>query len=487
MTVRTVGMAFLRAGRLQRLEFIPSYTHSIRICCCSSRGLPGIAVADAGARRGDPGQAAGLAQTANLRIDSGFDLMIARVPGHQLPVPYQDTPPTRPHWPGDQPGVILWRMTPVPAIIDATPALLELVKRCRDYESIALDTEFVWERTYYPRLGLIQLALDKDTCFLLDAVALEDLTPLGELLASPDLIKILHDAPQDLTIIRRVTGAFPCAVFDTRCAAGFADLRSTISLAELVATVAGVDLPKTESRTDWIRRPLTAEQISYAAEDVCYLHAVREKLVQRVEQRGRTQWLAEELAHLDDPGLYKEREPQEQFRRVKGSGRASRRELAILRVLAAWREEEARRCDRPRGRVIPDSTLLFLARRRPQSQEALTAVGGLGKRYADTVLELVARGLETPEADWPQRRGGRRPADEERVESEVARAMSILRSRGESEVIDPPFVAARAEVKALIIAGPEADPLEHRLLRGWRRLLVGDQLLEMMQQSRRSP
>jgi len=364
-------------------------------------------------------------------------------------------------------------------MIDTPEALRSLIDRALQRDSVALDTEFVWDRTYYAKLGVVQVALSEKECFLIDAVAL-DLTPLGELLATPEVVKILHDAPQDLTILRRATSAFPRNIFDTRIAAGLSGLSSTTSLGELIGTTVGVDLAKTESRTDWLRRPLTERQVAYAIEDVCYLAEVRDELLKRSRALERDSWLLEELALLDNPNLYEEKDPRQQYLRVKGVGRASRRELAILRELAAWRDEEAQRVDRPRSRVIPNDILLSLARHQPQSPDDLRTYKGLGHRFYPNVLELIASGLAIPDVDCPPRRQRRRRSEEERFEKQINRAMDHMRTRSESLDIDPPFVASRAEVKTLVHAGPQAGPQEHRLLRGWRRDFIGCELLDIM-------
>lgn len=371
-------------------------------------------------------------------------------------------------------------MIPEPRIITTSQALLNFVAQGRQSESVALDTEFVWERTYYPQLGLIQAALDDSSCYLIDTVALDDVTPLGTLLHSAHLTVILHDAQQDLTILRRVTGAYPRKVFDTRCAAGLAGLSSTTSLAELVTSVIGVDLPKTESRTDWVRRPLTADQVQYAAEDVCYLHALRDELVHRVARLGRTAWLQEEMASLNEPCLYDERNPREQYLRLKGAGGANAREMAILRELAAWREEEARRLDRPRARVVADTVLLHLARHKPNTQQALKGIRGLARRYQEVVLELVHLGMNTPVAAPAGRRRRLGAAQRERMETQVRKAMDHVRTSAVNASIDPPYVATRAEIRALVTDGPEPDPQRHRVLRGWRREFVGEALLTIV-------
>ncbi len=361
-------------------------------------------------------------------------------------------------------------------MIHTAEALAELVERALDCERVALDTEFVWNRTYYPKLGVIQLALASDDCYLIDPVAIADLSPLGALLEHAEVELILHDAQQDLAILRRATGAFPRNVFDTRCAAGLANMSSTSSLAELLEQTLGVVLDKTETLTNWVRRPLSEDQLAYAIEDVRYLHEVRKMLQARVEEIGRSTWLIEEMAAYDDPRLYEERDPREQFTRIKGTGGASRRELAILRELAAWREEEAQRRDRPRNHVLPDEVLVLLARRKPQSMEELGRLHALGKRRSDRyLLEPIRRGLAVPDEECPPR--PRRPQiKKEVVECKLARSMDCLRRQSDAAQIDAPFVAARAEVRNLVLDAGAATPEDHRLLRGWRRDFIGEAL-----------
>ena len=358
-------------------------------------------------------------------------------------------------------------------MIHTAQALAELVERALDCERVALDTEFVWNRTYYPKLGVIQLALASRDCHLIDPIAIADLSPLGALLEHAEVELILHDAQQDLAILRRVTGAFPRNVFDTRCAAGLANMSSTTSLAELLEQTLGVVLHKTETLTNWVRRPLSEDQLAYAIEDVRYLHEVRDVLRAHVEEIGRSTWLAEELAAYDDPRLYAERDPREQFTRVKGAGRATPRELAILRELAAWREEEARHRDRPRNHVLTDEVLVLLARRKPQSLEELGRLRTLGNhRYDRYLLEQIRRGSAIPDEECPPRP----PLDKEVVERKLAQSMDYLRRQSDEARIDAPFVAARAEVRNLILDAVTATPEDHRLLRGWRRDFIGEAL-----------
>ena len=267
-------------------------------------------------------------------------------------------------------------------MIDSPEALEALVERALQADCVALDTEFVWERTYYPRLGVVQVGFARDDSALIDAVALTDLSPLGRLLAAAEVVKVLHDAPQDLTILRRATGAYPRNIFDTRRAAGFVGLSATISLGDLLRETLGVSLTKTEARTDWLRRPLSPGQQAYAHDDVRFMPEARAELLTRARQRRREAWLNEELAAYDDPALYDERDPHEQYLRIGGAGRLSPPQRAVLRELTAWREEEARRRDRPRSHIIPDKALTALARRLPRTQAHLSAVHALSDRAA---------------------------------------------------------------------------------------------------------
>ena len=371
-------------------------------------------------------------------------------------------------------------------MIDTPDALRDLIARAQQAPRVALDTEFVWERTYYPNLGLVQLGLDRDATFLIDTVALtgDALRPLGELMADAGVVKILHDAQQDLTIIRRATGTDPVNIFDTRLAGGFVGLTATTSLQALVEATVGVHLPKGESRSDWLRRPLKAAQIDYARDDVRYLPDAYVALWDRIHALGREAWVAEEMAQYDDAMLYEEDDPRSRFEKVKGRGKRGfgGRDYAVLRELAAWREAEARRGNRPRGHVVPDDALVTLAQRKPGDPQALRAARGLSdnaaKRYGDAILDAVARGLAVPRAEQPRPPRGRRADEAEQARLDLAQA--LIKGRGLEAQIDPGLVSNRAGVERLVAEGPAADPAAHALLQGWRGAFVGEALLDVM-------
>jgi len=358
-------------------------------------------------------------------------------------------------------------------MISSNRELIELVNRARKNDSVALDTEFIWERTFYPRLGLIQLALSDEECFLIDPLAIEDLTPLGALLADKTVVKILHDAPQDLTILSRVTKSSPANIFDTRLAAGFTGLPSTISLANLINVLLDIDLPKNQTRTNWLHRPLDPKQIAYALDDVRYLRAVRILLLTRIVVPEIKKWLQDELAMLNTPETYIEsQEYNNYYRKISGAGSLAPRQLAVLRELAVWREKEARKLDRPRGHVITDKTLLMIAKSELQTIKDLVDAQLLSskkqRQFGSSILEAILAGNAIPESDHPViERPIRLNAREKRV---FSRLTDFVQLKCDMQGIDTQLIGTTAELKQLSrnLNNP-GSPLPKRLTDGWRR------------------
>ena len=365
-------------------------------------------------------------------------------------------------------------------LIDTPNALKTLVNRALNAPCVGIDTEFVWEQTYYPRLGIVQVGFSENDCHLIDAVTLSDLSPLGTLLSDPHTVKILHDAQQDLWILRRITDAIPCNIFDTRCAAGFAGMSSNLSLSNLLRMCLNIQLPKTETRTDWLRRPLSDKQLEYALNDVRYLPALREHLLTDIQRRDRENWLAEELRQYDIAKLYDDRAPEEQYTRIKGTGRLSRRDMAIVRELAAWREQKARQADRPRAWIMRDDAIVQIARRKPQSIQSLKRLRGISRssinQYGNNLLNAVQRGLAIDEKNCPPISPPVRPDpfDDARLDL----AMAFLRGQCLSEGIDITMVASRSEVKDFITLKKNAP--DNPLHTGWRREFLGADLTALL-------
>ena len=347
-----------------------------------------------------------------------------------------------------------------------------LMKRAHETDAVALDTEFVWERTYYPKLGLIQLALSNEECFLIDPCALDDLSPLGELLADKSVVKIFHDAPQDLSILRAATGKDPQNIFDTRLAAGFGGLTSTLSLGALIELLLDIKLEKTETRTNWLKRPLDSRQTEYAMDDVRYLRAVRVLLLARILPEAQ-QWMFEELRRLDKPENYLGIGDEERYTKIKGAGSLDPQSLAILQELAAWREAEARKRNRPRGHIIKDTVLLSIARDHLTAPDDIEKCGKIStktvKTYAETLIQLVHKGLERSKEECPPLLGTIKLSGEEKTD--LTGLQDYITLKSDVSGIDPALIGNKNE---LIQCIRHTSLSTSRQKSGWRKQFLAE-------------
>ncbi len=351
-----------------------------------------------------------------------------------------------------------------------------------DAGSVAIDTEFVWERTYYPVLSLVQLGLpDGDAC-VIDAVRTRDLSPLQVLLENPATVKVLHDASHDLRILHRETGAVPQNIFDIQRAAGFIGLESTLSLQNLLKRLLEIQLSKTESRSDWLRRPLSDAQLEYAQDDVRYLVQAMHKIRAMARDQGREHWMAEEMAACAAEANITETDPYEYFHRVGGMTRLNGRQREVLRYVAAWREEAARSRNLPRSHVLADKTLLTIARRSPRTLNALSGIRQLGDRprrmHGKAIVEAVSMAFATREENLPAAPAAR-PADRAHL-ARTALLEAYVTGKGLASGVDPALVAARSDISAFATNKREKDQL---LTRGWRWEFAGKELEALLKGS----
>jgi ribonuclease D len=372
---------------------------------------------------------------------------------------------------------------PQPVVLAADIASGDaLARAARDWagaEALALDTEFVRERTFFPRLGLIQVA-DGKTASLIDPLAVADLAPFAAVLTQPGTVKVLHSASEDLEVFQRSLGVAPAPLFDTQIGAALAGFGAALSYQKLVAAVLGVELPKGETRTDWLARPLSPAQRSYAAEDVVYLLPVYERLRAELLSRGRLAWALEDATALLSGLTRLEEAPESAYLRVRGAGRLSRRQLGVLRALAAWRDREARRRDLPRSFVLKEDLLLALATRHPKAARDLERLPALDTRQAArdgaTWLALIQEALERPEAELP-------PAPERLPFTPVVRQLEdrlrqLVAERALALTIPPEVLCARRNLGALLRSAlVDPAPRLPRELSGWRREVIGEDLL----------
>jgi ribonuclease D len=358
---------------------------------------------------------------------------------------------------------------------------------------ISLDTEFLTERSYYPRLCLIQIGTPR-LLATVDPLACDDLSPLAELLAGP-IILLLHAGAQDLAILRRRLGHLPEKVFDTQIAAAFLGFGYSISYMRLVESCCGVKLTRSRAYTDWARRPLDDDQLQYALDDVRYLEPIYERLSKEMNKRGRLTWVEDEFRLARDVALH-DPDPREQWRRLSGMRATRRRELSVLRELTAWREEEARRRDRPRQHIVPDRVLLEIGRSTPRRVADLEGMRGLHpreqKRSGTAIIAAVEAGLAAPEDTLPSpRRRSRLDADPD-VGVAAALADTYMKTRARELDLAPQLLANRKDLEAIIRlmaenrgAPPEAGtdtrgepPI--RLLNGWRREVAGNDVMRLL-------
>ena len=282
--------------------------------------------------------------------------------------------------------------------------LVALMEAIRGSDYLAVDTEFMRERTYYARLCLIQIATD-DVTAIVDPFECTELEPLFAVLKDSGVVKVLHSAQQDLEIFYQLMGEAVRPVFDTQVAATLAGFPQQVGYGAIVKDLLGVELDKSDTYTDWAKRPLSDTQVEYAMNDVRYLGTVYHALRERLEAADRLPWLQDDFDRLGDPSSYIV-EPEAQWRRLKRISSLNRRQLGILQKVTAWRELEAQRRDVPRRWVLGDESLVEVARRAPASREELAAVRGVGDKLArsayDGVIEAVKRGVELAEDELPR-------------------------------------------------------------------------------------
>src|ERR1700676_2342211 len=270
---------------------------------------------------------------------------------------------------------------PPPTVVTDTDALAALCRRLAGEEFVTVDTEFMRERTYYPELCLVQLAGETEVA-VVDTVSDHlDLSPLGELLANPAVTKVFHAARQDVEIFVQRFDAVPTPLFDTQVAAMVAGFGDQVGYDSLVSSLTGGSIDKAHRFSDWAARPLSAAQMIYAAADVTWLRLVYRRLRARLEEEGRLSWVAEEMAILTNPGTYRG-DPETAWERLKLRGN-NRRFLALVRVLATWREQEAQRINIPRQRLLKDETLMEIAAIAPADSDALARARGITRGFAE--------------------------------------------------------------------------------------------------------
>lgn len=350
-------------------------------------------------------------------------------------------------------------------------------KRAMRSSVLAIDTEFLREKTYYAKLCLLQLATDDETA-IVDPFEVEDLRVLAPLLENESVVKLFHAGGQDLEILLREVGALPRPLFDTQVAAALLGHTQQIGYAALVHAECGVTLKKIDSFTDWSRRPLSDSQLEYAADDVAYLPRMYERMRAQLVELGRLTWLDRDFEDLADPKRYATNE-RERYRRLKRVSQLSRRQLAAAREVAAWRELEAQRRDVPRKWVVTDEQIVEACKREARTIDELFMVRGMSDRLstkdARCVVALMSSALDAPPDAWPE--PDRCGKNEPNVDAELDLMCALVRLRAKQNGVAFPTLASHDDLARVARGYREGVDV----LRGWRRSLVGEELLRLLE------
>jgi ribonuclease D len=361
-------------------------------------------------------------------------------------------------------------------LITSSDDLAAFCDRMMAAEYIAIDTEFMREHTFWPKLCLVQIA-GLDEAVAIDPLAPGiDLAPLFTLVNNPKVLKVFHSARQDVEIFVHLTGQVPKPLFDTQVAAMVCGFGESVSYENLVGKLANARIDKSSRFTDWSHRPLTERQIEYALADVIHLRPAYEALRQQLGKSGRESWLDEEMAILCAPETY-HTEPDQAWLRLKPRN-ASAKFLAILHEVAAWREREAQKRDIPRGRILKDEALLEIAAHSPRDIEGMARVRGMSRNMAEGwqgqgLIAAVERGLATPPEDAPKL--AQRPPTPPGIAPLVELMRVLLKMKCEDEGVAQKLVAGSDDLEAIAMDDDADVPALH----GWRRAMFGDHALAL--------
>jgi ribonuclease D len=361
--------------------------------------------------------------------------------------------------------------------ITTTEGLADFCTRMASETFITVDTEFLRETTYYPKLCLIQVA-GKDEAVLIDPLAEDlDLAPFFALMANENVLKVFHAAKQDFEILYILSGALPRPVIDTQIAAMVCGFGDQVGYEAIVRKLVGAAIDKSSQFTDWTRRPLTSKQAIYALSDVTHLRTVYEKLKELLTETGRSDWLADELANLTDVNTYIVN-PEESYKRIKARIQ-NKKQFGVLMSIAAWRETEAQKRNVPRGRILKDEALAEIAIQMPQkpddiNQLRLVSKGTANSSMGTAILKAVAEGQARDPKTVPDFKGrnDEMSATAQAVAEVLKLAMKVV---CEGQGIAPKLLANVAEIDAIAVDDDAKVPL----LEGWRREVFGNVALDI--------
>lgn len=341
---------------------------------------------------------------------------------------------------------------------------------------IALDTEFLREKTYYPKFCLLQIAAPGWVACV-DPIAITDLSLLFDAIYNPNIVKVLHSCRQDLEIFYQITGRIPAPVFDTQIAAPLLGFQENPGYAMLVSSFLNINLSKAHTRTDWTQRPLSEDQIQYAADDVIYLCKIYTQMCEQLDKLGRLKWLESDFALLNNPELY-QLSPENAWLKVRGKNKLTGRQLSILQSLTEWREQTAQTENKPRNWLFPDDMLLELAKLQPVTVADLAKIRNINERnvnrYGKVLCDLIDVARQRPPKPFKDKDQPAKKTQQHEAVLDVLGA--VIRIRAEENSLNPIILATRKELEQLLF-GDEECPLLH----GWRYNMAGRELQGLLQ------
>jgi ribonuclease D len=360
--------------------------------------------------------------------------------------------------------------------INRSEQLPDLCKQIQQAAWLALDTEFLREKTYYPKFCLLQIATPEWVACV-DPIALPNLEILFEAIYNPAIVKVFHSCHQDLEIFFQLTGKLPEPIFDTQLAAPLLGFQDNPGYAMLVSSLLNINLTKAHTRADWSKRPLNKDEIDYAADDVIYLCQIYQIMTQKLTELGRIDWLKQDFAELANPENYQVK-PEKAWLRIKGQNKLTGKQLSIIQTLAEWREKAAQTEDRPKNWLLRDEILFDLAKLQPESVSDLAAVRSINERtvqrYGKELCQLITVAKNRPPIPLTLKE---RPAKKTQQQEAILDILTALvRIRAEENALNPTILATRKDLEALLFNGDEESPLLH----GWRFAMAGRELVGLL-------
>ena len=360
-------------------------------------------------------------------------------------------------------------------LIESPDALKTLCDELKTHHCIAIDTEFARERSYFPHIGLIQIAGD-GLLACVDPLAFDVKPQLSELLFNNSITKVFHACLQDLEVLELTLGKIPCPLFDTQLATALMQEDHQISYARLVDRELNIQLPKSETRTDWLKRPLTKAQLDYAADDVRYLLPLYQQQLTELQALDRSPWMQEECDRLCRRIFNDEAELSDCWLRVKGKERLRGIELAVLQAAAVWREHQAIARDRPRRRILPDDGLIQIAKHQPSNISELGQINRIGKSLDMSELaalsETICSVYDRNEAEWPTLK--RRQLTQQQSVM-LGAVLETLKEKAADLGISAGMLCNRRDAEKLVLGKRDLA-----VLRGWRLDCIGNDLMKLV-------